>query len=52
MQGLKGKRQKNMGLLKQTIKTKIYYDGRKGIPHNIMGCHPLNVMKKMNPHGV
>jgi hypothetical protein len=55
MRGLKGKRQKNVGLFIHNMKIKIYYDGCKHIPHNIMGCHPLpsmNAMKKMNPHGV
>jgi hypothetical protein len=53
MQGLKGKKAKNVGLLMHNMKTKIYRDGCKGIPHNIMRCHPLptmGTMKKMNPH--
>jgi len=40
MRGLKGKRQKNVGLFIHNMKIKIYYDGCKHIPHNIMGCHP------------
>jgi hypothetical protein len=51
--GLKGKRQKNVGLFMHNMKTKIYRDGCKGIPHNIMGYHPLptmSAMKKMNPY--
>jgi hypothetical protein len=52
---LEGRRQKNVGLFTRNMKTNIFHDGGKGIPHGIMGHCPfptMSAMKKMNPHGV
>jgi len=44
----------NVGLLTCSMKTNIFHNRCKGIPHGIMGCRlflATNTTKKVNPHG-
>jgi hypothetical protein len=55
MWGLKGRKQKNVGLLTRNMKINISCDGWKNIPHDTIGhCFlpAINTTKKVNPHGI